>query len=86
MDNNRSNNVATNLQWGTRKENHSHKKIHGTQQHGEVNGHAKFKEKDIIKMREMFAAGDTQSEIAREFKTRQSYIWSVVNRKIWKHL
>ncbi len=86
LDNNRSNNRCDNLIWCTRKENHSHKRIHGTQQHGEANGNARFKEKDILKMRRLFNKNISQSEIARLFKTRQSYIWAVVNKKIWKHI
>lgn len=87
LDNNRSNNRSDNLIWCTRKENHSHKKIHGTQQHGAANGHARFTNEQVLKMRSLYEqSGWTQSEIARKYDARQGTIHQILKRKTWKHI
>jgi hypothetical protein len=47
LDGCRNNNVITNLKWVTRKENHSHKKLHGTEQIGERNGQSKLTQDQV---------------------------------------
>ena len=42
------NNRANNLQWGTHKDNISHKAIHGTQQRFELHHRAKLSEELVI--------------------------------------
>lgn len=85
LDNDRSNNRLDNLRWVTRKENHSHKIGHGTAQRGEKNGNHRFYLKDIMEIRKLYAEGHTQTEIAKMYSTRQSYIHAVVTKRLWKH-
>lgn len=46
----------------------------------------RFTPKDITAIRERYAAGATQSSIAKDFGVRQGAISLIVRRKTWKHV
>lgn len=86
LNGDRQDNRACNLKWVTRKENHSHKRRHGTVQRGENGPTAKLTNKDVLKIRSLYAKGKTQSEIARHYEVHQSCIWGIVRGKTWTHI
>ena len=51
LDGNPRNNCLNNLKWGTRKENHADKKLHGTDQQGSKHHLAKLTEELVLKLR-----------------------------------
>lgn len=86
LDGVRTNNSAANLKWCTKKENHSHKWLHGTQQAGSRQGCAKLKEKNIPVIRRMRVAGATLGVIATKFGVTESTISSITKGKTWSHV
>lgn len=80
------NNNLTNLEWGTPKANSEQRAISGRQVRGiRVTG-AKLTEKQVLLVRERFAAGETQSALARELGVTQHSVWAIVRGVTWKHL
>lgn len=53
---------------------------------GEKNGLSKFKNEDVIKIRQMFHEGKSQAEIAKLFKCHQTNIHYILSGKTWKHV
>lgn len=90
LDGVRDNNKLSNLKWGTRKENHGHKKLHGTHQAGSKNPVSKLNEKDVRYIRENFkrvSFHDSNTDrFMKEFGLARSTINDIVNRKRWKHI
>lgn len=86
MDGTRDNNHIDNLKWTTRKENHAHKKIHGTSQHGQNNPFAKLTEKDVLKIRELRSKGKTLKEVSSIFNVSMRNISIITNRGSWTHI
>lgn len=85
-DDNKLNNNVRNLRWDTRRANHDDAIRNGKTARGERSGMSRFKDHEIIKMREMYASGFTQYEIASAFGTHQGCVSSIVRGKKWKHL
>ena len=85
LDGNKNNNRADNLKYVTRKENHAHKKLHGTAQVGEKGGRAKLKNNDVYEIRRL-ANKVTQRSLAKRFNVSESVISRIVLKKTWKHL
>lgn len=85
-DRDRSNCRIDNLKWGTRKENHSHKKIHGTQIRGTDHHAAKLEVSDIAEIFRLSDLGWPQSKIARRFPVGKSRISAIIRGESWKHL
>lgn len=54
--------------------------------YGEKKWCAKFKESDIINVRNLYDSGITQMEIALKYNCSQSHISEITTRKQWKHL
>lgn len=82
-----SNNNLGNLQWGTRKQNHQDRIVHGTNNAGEANGSAVTTEEVVLKIRRLHATGEyQQKEIAEMTGLTKSNVWCIVNRISWKHL
>lgn len=50
------------------------------------NTNAIFTDEDVRLIRRAYAAGASQSEIARCYRTQHQYIHSIVHRKTWKHV
>jgi hypothetical protein len=54
---------------------------------GSNNAHSKFTERDVLKMREMFATGNySQTELAKIFGTKPNVVSQIVNRIRWTHI
>jgi hypothetical protein len=80
------NNTAANLRWATRSENHLDKRRHGTSAQGERSGRARLTDVQVLAIRQRFADGESQSEIARSLGIGLHLVWQVVRRVSWNHL
>lgn len=86
-DGNKENNNIGNLRLDTRKGNEKDKIAHGTITYGERNGCHKIKEKEVIDIRERYAAGGiTMTKLAEEYDVQVSQISRIINRKRWAWL
>lgn len=87
IDANRSNNLQINLEWCTQSENKKHSYNLGlSDKKGEKHHLAKFKEKDIIDIRNKYDTGNfTQKEISETYNVSKSTIWHIVNYKTWNY-
>jgi hypothetical protein len=83
LDGSRTNNLPTNLRWGTPKENCADKKVHGTENVGARNGMAKLTEQQV---REIRAASGAQREIAARYDIHQVAVSQIKTGKRWSHL
>lgn len=86
LDGDPSNNHVSNLKWTSRKENHSHKKIHGTMAEGERNAAHKLTTQQVIEIKDMFKQGVTNAEIAAIFGVSVTMIGYIKKGKWWKHV
>ena len=91
LDDDRYNNKATNLAWGTRGENirdaWRNGRIPIRNNRGSSNRSSKLTEKAVIDILTNYTGerGD-QTRFARKYKVSQTLIWQLVNRKIWTHI
>lgn len=85
-DDNPKNNAIDNLRWGTPKANSEQRTRTGRQVRGSSVTGSRLTAEQVASARRRFAAGETQSAIAREFGVTQRAIWSIVRGKTWKHL
>jgi len=97
LDGNRANNRATNLCWGTRKDNSDDRARHGTTAAGERhgmygrgvrggdNGQARLAVAQVRLIREL-ASTVSQRSLAARFGVTQGVIWRIVHRKAWAHV
>lgn len=83
LDDDKLNNRAGNLQWGTRKENEADKISHGKAPRGEGNGRAKLREDQVIVIRQ---SAQPASVLAERFAVNVETIYDVRRGKTWKHL
>ncbi len=86
LDGNPPNCRLGNLAWGTHQENHDDMAIHGTRARGERQGASKFKDADIIQIRQLQADGISLCEIARRFSVNLLTISKIVTRRTWAHV
>lgn len=87
LDGKSLNNHIDNLKWCTRKENHGHKKIHGTLIYGSKHKSSKLTEEDIKEIRTVLRLGIiTQKVLAEKYKVSQTLISHILLRKIWKRV
>lgn len=82
-DNNPKNNAITNLRYGTPSENSADKLIHGTQPLGESVYCSKFKEVQIVDIRNRRVAGELLKDIARDFGVSEVYIHHICTGEKW---
>jgi hypothetical protein len=82
----RTNNVPSNLYWGSGKDNGEDKVRHGNSLRGERSPWAKLTAADIPEIFRLRRAGCTQKAIARQFGVASSLICYVLSRKGWKHV
>lgn len=88
IDGNKRNNKLSNLEEITLKENakHAHKNGLVNVAKGERSAASKFKEADILKIREDHAAGAKAKILAIKYDTHIDNIYAIVNRETWKHI
>lgn len=79
-------NRPANLSWGTRLDNSDDKRRDGTMACGEKQGNARFTQSDIEDMRRRYAAGESQSSIARSYDTPQMVIRRIITGEAWSHV
>ncbi len=79
-------NRLPNLVWVTRKENHSHKILHGTYLRGEKNPNAKLTDRAVLSIRRLWRNGHTQECLAAKYETTQTTVSQIVLRRTWKHI
>lgn len=86
LDGARGNNAASNLAWGTRRENMADKRRHGTAQVGALNGMATLSEADVVKIRALAASGERQTGIAAKYGVTTANVSSIVRGETWAHV
>jgi hypothetical protein len=77
------NNVPSNLIYGTPKDNSMDMVNHGTQTKGIDSHLAKLTETNVLSIR---ASSESQATLARLYKVTPATVWSIINRKTWKHI
>lgn len=82
-DGSKTNNVVSNLYWGTRKDNIADNLRLGRHPIGEAHGMAKITEDDVLSIRD--DSRETK-EIAKAYGLSVASIRNIKNRKNWKHL
>jgi len=75
------NNTAKNLAWGTHLENENDKRNHGTW-NSRYNGKLSHEQREEIKKRA--AKGESQRQLAQEFKVSRPTVTRLVNRTTWR--
>lgn len=87
LDGNASNNVLTNLAYGTRKENAHDRIVHGTMLRGETSPVSKLTEKQVVEIREKHATeGVSLCQLAKEYGVVHQTISHIVNYTTWAHV
>ena len=79
-------NRASQLCYGTRKENLEDRDRDGTDLRGDHCAYAKLTAAIVTECKRRYAAGETQTALAREFGVSQPAISEAVNGKKWAHL
>lgn len=82
LDGNRENNAASNLRYGTHKENEADRERHGTVLRGEVHGSAKLTAADVA---EILRGTDRSPASARRFGVSDRTIRRIRAGHSWKH-
>ena len=89
-DGNEQHNAATNLEYGTSKQNHHDRKRHGTDAVGSRNGRAKITEDDARAILAAHAAGATPlalcEQYGRSHALRPTAVYALLARKTWRHV
>jgi hypothetical protein len=88
IDGIKSNNCDSNLEWCDNMYNAHHAIKMGLINYrmGENHGMSKLKEKDVIKIREMYSLGVNKNEISKIFNITPKYAYTIYKRKTWKYL
>lgn len=87
IDGDKGNNVLTNLELATHKENIAHAHRLGLiNQKGEKNHRAILTDKLVLSIRREYGKGLRQVQIADKFKVSVKSVASVVHRHSWRHI
>lgn len=86
LDGNRTNNLPSNLTWGTVKENVADKIRHGRLLFGEKHGMSKLNRYEVLAIKRAQQAGQTQRDIAKRFNISQGAVCAISTGKTWKWL
>lgn len=85
LDGLKTNNHYKNLKWCTRKENESHKVIHGTRASGTKNGQSKLCDRAVSAIRKLAKEKRwKQREIAELFQVGKANVSSIILGKSWR--
>lgn len=85
-DGNRTNNAEDNLRWGTRKENHADKNLHGTSPIGERHPMAKLSEKQVLALRSRRNEGASFTDLSNEFGVTRMTAHRAATGTSWSHI
>jgi hypothetical protein len=83
-DSNPQNNEATNLRWGSYKENEDDKRENGTWD--QRYGGARLTKEDVAEIRSLAGAGVRQIELAKRYQVSRPTITRIVNMSIWRNI
>jgi hypothetical protein len=87
LDDNKSNNRADNLEWGTPKDNTEDALRNNVHPVGEKNGLAKLTEAQVLEIRSRYCPKKGNGVLlAQEFGVHNTIIYEIVKRKTWKHI
>lgn len=82
----RTDNRVENLAWATVKENHSHKRLHGTLAVGERNGYAKLTTGIVSDIRIAARVGVKRADLAAQYGVHPGTISRIIKRERWSHV
>lgn len=85
-DDNKSNNILTNLRWGTAEDNWDDMRINGNAPLGTKNGFSKLNETDVRNIRELVSHGLTYPYIAKLFGIAKISVARIARREYWNHI
>ena len=83
LDGDRTNCHASNLRWVSKRENHSHKRLHGTAQIGEAHPRAKLSAADVANIRARLGPRNA-ARLAREFGVGATVIKDIRAGRLWR--
>lgn len=87
VDDDKSNNKVTNLEWVTKKENSRRAKQNSLLPQGSEHHGAKLTEDDVRKIRDLYSSDNySQYDLAELFSVQVMQINRIVNRKRWTHV
>lgn len=86
IDNNRTNNNVTNLEWVTRQGNVNHMLAQRRQMHGERHFRAKLNNALVTSIRALYRAGQKISSLAKQYGVSSSVMRSCIKGKTWKYV
>jgi len=86
IDGCRTNNIVSNLEWCTPKENVAHSVQMGLHPVGVKNGRAKCNDKEVLVIRGLYKEGRDIGSLANEFNVGWNTIRNIVNNVTWKHV
>ena len=86
LDGNPLNYNLSNLKWGTHTENMCDIKRHGKGNGGSANGMSKLTDEKVLAIDCLVSNGFSLEKISRIFCVSVKAIWSIKQRKTWKHL
>jgi hypothetical protein len=85
LDGNQTNNIASNLAWGTAADNAADRDLHGTTARGSRNGFSKLSEDEVKEIRAL-EGKYTQYELASQFGVTQRTVSLILRRERWTHV
>jgi hypothetical protein len=83
LDDNRANNTATNLAYGTRLDNAADAQRNGRVARGDRHGCAQLSEEAVRAIRE---SKDASSDLAARHSVTKTHVWAVRSRRVWRHM
>jgi hypothetical protein len=79
-------NRLSNLRYGTDQDNAEDRVRNGGQRRGEEVPRSKLKQQDVIDIRNAWASGESQKDLAHQYRVATGTIWHIVHRLKWKHV
>lgn len=86
LDGNKLNNAASNLAWGTHRENEDDKIRLGESGKGSKNQNARLTERDVAVIKNRLLCGDSPTRMAREFGVCKGTIFNIKSGLSWSHV
>lgn len=86
LDGDPSNNAATNLAWGSHRDNSNDARLHGTISKGESRPLAELTNAAVAAARKRYADGESGASLAREFGVGNQTMMDAITGASWSHL